>query len=146
MVFHYLDCQSHESDFDYVSKNDEQEYIILLPEFWSSYLMALQNRSNLGTYATFDDDTDLYVVDTCANVHIWNNIKDFIPGSYVKFNAAGSTRVSAVNGASNTPDGCGDVPVSWADDSGKTYKITLKHVLHFSKSPVNILSIVSLAD
>ena len=42
--------------------------------------------------------------------------------------------------------GEGDVPVEWTDDKGAIYKITLKNVLHFPKSPVKILSCVSLAD
>ncbi len=64
----------------------------------------------------------------------------------MKINAACSTAVSAVNGQSNLPAGCGDVPVAWKDDQGKVYKITLKNVLHFPNSPVKILSVVGLAD
>ena len=122
------------------------EYTIVLPEFKSSYLTVLQNNSDLGVYTTFDEDTDLCVVDNCANVHIWNNRKGFIPESYIKFNEAASTKVSAVNGKSNMLAGCGDVPVSWTNDKEKKYNIILKNVLHFPKSPVNILSIVSLAE
>ena len=85
-------------------------------------------------------------MDNCANVHIWNRRSDFIPETYVKFNQEISTAVSAVNGSSNKPAGCGDVPVSWTDDNGKEYKVILKNVLHFPDSPVKIMSVVSLAE
>ena len=85
-------------------------------------------------------------MDNCANVHIWNDLSDFIPGSYVKFNATSNANVSAVNGASNAPEGVGNVELSWKDDSGKIYKIVLLNVLHFPNSPVKILSVVALAD
>ena len=57
-----------------------------------------------------------------------------------------SASVSAVNGDTNTPTGCGDVPVEWTDGNGMAFKITLKNVLHFPKSPVKILSVVGLAE
>lgn len=119
---------------------------IKLPEYQSTFLAAFQHNENKGVYTTFDPDTEYCVVDNCANVHIWNDFSAFIPSSYLKFNAAVSTSVSAVNGDSNLPAGCGDVPVAWKDDNGKEYDIVLKNVLHFPKSPVKILSVVSLSE
>ena len=109
---------------------------IRLPQYQQTFLIALQNRSDGGIFTTFDNDFDLCVVDNCANVHIWNNRSDFISGSYIKFNTAASTSVYTVNGESNKPDGCEDVPVSWKDDYGRMYSITLKNVLYFPNSPV----------
>ena len=109
-------------------------------------MTALQNTTDFGVYATFDPDTEHCVVDNCANVHIWNEFSAFIPASYTKLNTSCSTAVSAVNGESNLPAGCGNVPVEWIDDNGKVFKIVLKNVLHFPNSPVKILSIVGLAD
>ena len=97
-------------------------------------------------YVSFDGETSLCVVDNCANVHIWNCFQDFVAGTYIKFNQAASTGVSAVNGKSNKPAGIGDVALSWTDDDGKVYNIVLKNVLHFPNSPVKILSVVGLAE
>ena len=109
-------------------------------------LTDLQHNSEFGVYTTFDPDTEYCVVDNCANGHIWNEFSVFIPNIYMKLNTSCSTAVSAVNGDSNLHDGCGDVPVQWTDDNGKVYHIILKNVLHFSKNPINILSVVGLAD
>ena len=76
-VQHYFDCHSYASNLDQAYTDSEPAYSIIIPEFKSSYLTALQNRSEVGVYTTFDEDTDLCVVDNCANVHIWNDIKDF---------------------------------------------------------------------
>ena len=86
-------------------------YNIILPEYQTTLLTALQHNGEKGVFVTFDPDTEHCVVDNCANVHIWNDISAFIPESYLKINAAASTSVSAVNGDSNLPDGCGDVSV-----------------------------------
>ena len=127
-------------------KYQSLQYNIKLPVYQQALLTALQNNGEYGVYATFDPETEHCVVDNCANVHIWNEYSSFIPSSYMKLNSACSTAVSAVNGQSNLPTGCGDVPVEWTDDNGKVFKITLKNVLHFPNSPVKILSVVGLAD
>ena len=124
----------------------DKQYYVKLPEFHATFHTALQHEYDNSAYVTFDPDTQHCVVDNCANVHIWNDFSAFIPSSYMKINEASSTAVSAVNGDSNLPAGCGDVPVSWKDDNGKEYHIVLKNVLHFSKSPVKILSVVQLAE
>ena len=142
---HFFDCNEYDDDHNIVTTNDV-DYNIILPDLSKSLLTALQNQADDAVYVSFDDNTKICVVDNCANVHIWNEIKDFLPGSYIKFNEAASTAVSAVNGSSNVPAGCGDVSVSWNDDSGKEYSIILKNVLHFPHSPVKILSVVSLAE
>ena len=84
-------------------------------------------------YVTFDAETEVYVVDNCANVHIWNDFEGFIPDSYMKINSEASASVSAVNGDNNLPAGCGDVPLEWTDDEGKKYKIILKMFSIFPK-------------
>ena len=103
----------------------DHEYHIKLPVFKNVFHTALQYGYNHSAYVTFDPDTQHCVVDNCANVHIWNDFSAFIPASYMKINEAASTSVSAVNGDSNSPAGCGDVPVSWKDDNGKEFHIIL---------------------
>ena len=119
---------------------------VKLPPFRNALLTALQNSKRAGVFTSFDLDTETCVVDNCANVNIWNDINGFIPDSYLRINEQASTAVSAVNGEGNLPAGCGDVPIEWKDDKGQDYKIILKNVLHFPKSPVKILSVVSLAE
>ena len=65
-------------------------------------------------------------MDNCVNVHIWNDFSAFILASYLKLNTTCFTAVSAVNGESYLPAGCGDVTVEWTDDSGNIFKIVLK--------------------
>ena len=48
-------------------------YNIILPEYNTTLLTALQHNGEKGVFATFDPDTEHCVVDNCANVHIWNN-------------------------------------------------------------------------
>ena len=119
---------------------------VKLPPFRNALLTALQNSKGAGVFTSFDLDTETCVVDNCANVNIWNDINGFIPESYLKINEEASTAVSAVNGEGNLPAVCGDVPIEWTDDKGQNYKTILKNVLHFPKSPVKILSVVSLVE
>ena len=121
------------------------DFSIKLPEFQQTFLSALSYGSDHGAYVSFDSDTTHCVVDNCANVHIWNNINDFVQGSYIEFDQDKSTGVSAVNGSTNKPAGIGNVRISWHDDKGKKYEIELRNVLHFPSSPVKILSVVELA-
>ena len=98
------------------------EYSLILPEYQQTYLSALSYGSEHGAFVSFDLDSTHCVVDNCANVHIWNELNDFVQGSYVAFDQDLSTGVSAVNGASNNPAGIGNVRVSWLDDEGKEHK------------------------
>ena len=54
--------------------------------------------------------------------------------------------VATVGGAKNSAAGMGTTRWRWKDDGGKQHTIDIKNVLYFPQSPVNILSITSLAD
>jgi hypothetical protein len=56
------------------------------------------------------------------------------------------TAVATVGGTDHRPTGVGDVSITWTDDSGKAYDITLKDALYFPDSPVKVVSVTSLAD
>ena len=153
----FYDCDTFKEElnqfyFDYTTFTTKESliqtphYSIKLPKYRSTLLTAYQNNREFDFYTSFDDDEDHCVVDNCANVNIWNDFEAFIPESYLKINAEASTTVFAVNGDSNLPTGCGDVPVQWKDDEGQVYEIVLKNVLHFPKSPVKIISVVALAE
>ena len=87
------------------------QYNIKLPVVQSTLLTALQHNRDNGVYANFDLDTEYCVVNSCANIHIWNDLSAYIPESYLKLNTAASTSVSVVNGDSNLPASSGRVPV-----------------------------------
>ena len=100
---------------------------------------------------SFDgDSTDLgvgatwCVLDNSANSHIWNKESDFVPGSIRALNEMSS--VATIGGNNFYPTGIGDLNVKIKDDENKISAITLKNVLYFPNSPVNIISVVCLAD
>ena len=68
-----LDCKEEDS---------EPQYVINLPTYQQTLLTALQINGAHGVYATFDPETEHCVVNNCANVHIWNNLSDFILSTY----------------------------------------------------------------
>ena len=109
-------------------------------------MTALQNDYDDGTHVSFDYNSTVCVVENCANIHIWNDLSDFVPDSYIKLGNNESTKISAINGKSNSPIGIGDVNLTWKDDSGKEFEITLKIIFHFPNRPIKILSAVGLAD
>ena len=105
---YFFDCEN----FEETKEENNSTYFIKLPPYQESFLTALESRIAKGVYATFDEDSSTCVVDNCANIHIWNEISDFIPNSYVKFSATSNANVSAVNGATNAPEGVGNVELS----------------------------------
>ena len=54
--------------------------------------------------------------------------------------------VATIGGAQNSVEGMGTTLWRWKDDSGQHHTIDVENVLYFPQSPVNILSITSLAD
>ena len=54
--------------------------------------------------------------------------------------------VATIGGAKNSAAGMGTTQWSWNDDDGTHHTIDVENVLYFPQSPVNILSITSLAD
>ena len=54
--------------------------------------------------------------------------------------------IATIGGAKNSAAGMGTTLWRWKDDGGNQHTIDVKNVLYFPKSPVNILSITSLAD
>ena len=142
----YLDLQCIVNHVKKIVNPFQSKPTIQLPNLFQVNLTALQSNNEFGVYATFDPETQNYVLDNCTNVHIWDDLSTFIPASYIKFSSTSTSVISAVNGTINLPAGCGDAPVKWIDDNGQFFKITLKNILHFPKSPVNIISIVGLAE
>ena len=53
--------------------------------------------------------------------------------------------VATIGGAKNSAAGMGTTRWYWKDDGGKQHTIDVDNVLYFPQSPVNILSITSLA-
>ena len=54
--------------------------------------------------------------------------------------------VATIGGAKNSAAGMCTTQWSWKDDDAKHHTIDVENVLYFPQSPVNILSITSLAD
>ena len=141
---YFFECRSFEDDP--VHPIFKSECFVILPEYKSSYLTALQNEQNDGQFVSFDSDSTVCVVDNCANIHIWDDIADFISGFYFKVGDNNSTKIFAINGKVNSPVGVEDRNMTSKDDDGIDYEIILKNVLHFPGSPVKILSVAALAD
>ena len=51
-----------------------------------------------------------------------------------------------MGGGGISPHSIINAKTSWEDDNGKRYSCILKGVLYFPDSPVNIVSVTSLAD
>jgi len=84
------------------------------------------------------------VLDNSANSHIWNKQSDFVPGSIRALNEMSS--VATIGGNNFYPTGIGELNIKIKDDENKISAIILKDVLYFPNSPVNIISVVCLAD
>ena len=82
------------------------------------------------------------IIDNAANCHIWNSKRSFIGDIRpISMNEG----VVTIGGSDHFPTGVGNVKASWTDDNGVTFNKTLKNVLYFPSSPVNIISCHALA-
>jgi len=84
------------------------------------------------------------VLDNSANSHIWNKKEDFVRGTLHPLKELAS--VATIGGSNFYPKGIGDLNVKIRDDNNMTSELVLKNVLYFPNSPVNIISVVCLAD
>ena len=90
----------------------------------------------------FDTDAISVVCDNSANVHVCNDKSMFVSPP----RRTTQHYVATIGGKQNAALGMGTVRWSWRDDHGKTHTLDLEDVLYFPQSPVNILSVTSLAD
>ena len=90
----------------------------------------------------FDTDSSTIICDNSANAHICNDKTMFIspPCRTDQHYAA------TIGGAKNSATGMGTTRWRWKDDGGKQHMIDVVNVLYLPQSPLNILSITSLAD
>ena len=121
-------------------------------EFWSEVSQRQADRlGNETCYATvlsnnklpepgisFDTDSTTCVLDNCSNTHIWNNAKDFHPGTLKPVGLPKRNAVTTIGGKDLRPQGVGKVKISWMDDHGVTSKYFLNNVLWFPSSPFNV--------
>ena len=90
----------------------------------------------------FDTDASTIICDNSANVHICNDKRMFIG----PMRRTAQHSVATIGGKKNIALGIGTVSWRWKDDNGKDHTIEVHDVLYFPKSPVNILSVTSLAE
>ena len=98
-------------------------------------------RTGLTTH--FDSDSSTVIVDNAANCCICND-KDMFISEITKMDPTKNLTVSTAGGE-KAPIGYGDVLWKWSDDEGKVHEHTLKDVLYFPESPVNILGVTQWA-
>ena len=98
-------------------------------------------RTGLTTH--FDSDSSTVIVDNAANCCICND-KDMFISEITKMDPTKNLTVSTAGGE-KAPIGYGDVLWKWSDDEGKVHEHTLKDVLFFPESPVNILGVTQWA-
>eukprot|EP00984_Skeletonema_dohrnii_P013467 scaffold5583_cov166-Skeletonema_dohrnii-CCMP3373.AAC.1 len=91
---------------------------------------------------SFDSDAKTVICDNSANVHICNDESMFVG----PIRRTDKHYVATIGGKQNNASGMGTVRWTWKDDAGKKHTIDLENVLYFPQSPVNILSVTSLAD
>ena len=90
----------------------------------------------------FDTDSTTVICNNSANVHICNDKNMFIsPPCWNDQNY-----ITTIGDAKNSAAGMGTTRWSWKDYVEKQDKIDVQNILCFPQSPVNILSITSLAD
>jgi len=92
-------------------------------------------RTGLTTH--FDSDSSTVIVDNAANCCICND-KDMFISEITKMDPTKNLTVSTAGGE-KAPIGYGDVLWKWSDDEGKVHEHSLKDVLYFPESPVNII-------
>ena len=111
--------------------------------FTTVHVLTASELARHVAFSTFDADTQTALVDNCANTHIWNNCKQFKTFTLIPASKRG---VSTIGGTPHHALGMGDVSVTWKDDNGQIFYHTLKNVLYFPNSPVNIISCSKLAE
>ena len=89
----------------------------------------------------FDTDSYKIICDNSANVHICNDKNMFISPP----RRTDQHYVATIVGAKNSAAGMGTARWRCKDDGGKQHTVDVENVLYFLQSPVNILSITSLA-
>ena len=112
--------------------------------YHSSVLANIDERRADIKVATFDTDSRSGVTDNCANTHVGNDESMFVPGT-LKSLSQQKEGVMTIGGSDHIPSAIGDVQIRLKDDQGQLFEHTLKDVLYFPNSPVNILSITCLA-
>jgi hypothetical protein len=90
----------------------------------------------------FDTDTTFIICDNSSNVHICNDKRMFQDLKDV----TSPNVVATIGGKNSSPSGVGTVKWTWKDDDGKDHTFIFENVLYFPNSPVNVLSVTSLAD
>ena len=126
-------------------RNNKKQYGIRKSVFTSVQRVAfLESEDFDGDSTDFDVGGTWCVLDNSANSHIWNKEADFVPGSIKKLGELSS--VATIGGTNFYPAGIGDLNIRIRDDENKTSTLVLKNVLYFPNSPVNIISVVCLAD
>ena len=140
---HYIKFTSHVPypvDLDPVDNSSNTTSFNDTPIVYATVLPADQLENN--THMDKFDCDSTAVVDSYANVHIWNS-KDNMVGELRPFHL--KQGVITIGGANHQPSGNAGVKVSWKDDDNKTYNIFLKDVLIFPSSPVKVISSNKLA-
>ena len=98
---------------------------------------------DLVDYTGFDKSR-VYLIDNCANTHVWNNFDDFEEHFVQSINCLEG--VATIRGSNFYPESVGGLPLTWKDEQGNPFSIVLENGLYFPHSLVNILSITRLAD
>ena len=91
---------------------------------------------------SFDTDAATIICDNNANMHICNN-KSMFEGEIRRMD---QHYIATIGRSKNSAADMGMVNWHWKDNDGKLHTIKIKDVLFFPASPVNILSVTSLAD
>ena len=91
---------------------------------------------------SFDTDGSTVICDNSANVHICHDKRMFISA----IRRTDKHYVATIGRNRNVASGMGTVMWRWKDDGGKLHDVEVHDVLYFPASPVNILSVTSLAS
>ena len=54
--------------------------------------------------------------------------------------------MASIGGSNFYSESVGRLPVIWKDNIGSSYSIVLEDVLYFHRSPVNVISVTTLAN
>ena len=96
-----------------------------------------------GMTSLFDTDSSCVVCDNSANCHVCNDRQMF---TELRDTPLTNTVVATIGDKTSVPTGIGTVKWTWKDHIGKDHTHYSTDVLFFLTSPVNILSITTLAD